>query len=149
MKFDINEIRFGLAQKYGLPESEIDESVISLYILIDRMNQDTTKLTLYQKQEISKALEEIKAIQQSKLKPISYDDPKSAFWGNFGSRGITAIAFSLAIIVSALVFRSWHSDQQLIKNLQYLKAHIKVTPEGYFIPSTSYDQVKGGILIKP
>lgn len=146
--FNANDIKFRLAQEYGLPESEIDESVLALYILIDKGNQNSHFSSKQQHKDITQALEEFRGILRNKQKSIIYDDPKSAFWGNFAARGVTGVALSIAIIVAALVFKGWYSDQQLVKNLQNLKEHVKVTPEGYFISKESYETRKDGIIIK-
>lgn len=129
--FDGNKLKFGISQKYGIPESEIDESVLTLYVMIDSMH------------------DEIKDYQGKRFKQINYENPKSAFWGNFGSKGIVAIATSTAAIVLGLLFNSWYQSRELVKNLEVLKTHVQVREDGYYIDRKSYTLVKGGILITP
>lgn len=148
-KYNINEIKFTLAQKYGLPESELDESVLGIYILIDKMNQDISAINAREKEELNLILDEIRTVMKNKYKSIIYDDPKTAFWGNFGSNGIIGISLFFSIIIAALVFQNWHNNKDLVKNLQNLRQHVKVTSEGYFIPKGSFEARKDGILIKP
>lgn len=147
--FDIQEHKFLIAQKYKIPESEIDESVLTLYLLIDSMNEESKQLNRGQQKAINQALQELKEYQARKFQAITYEDPKTAFWGNLGSKGVIGVAVSLAIMVVALVFSSWNDSRELVQNLEILKRHIKVTDEGYFIDHKSYTVVKGGILIKP
>ncbi|PWJ53428.1 hypothetical protein CLV98_12342 [Dyadobacter jejuensis] len=147
--YNINELKFLIAQKYKIPESEIDESVLSLYVLIDAMNDQAMKSMVEQKEMIEKALNDIKDLQSKNLQPISYDDPKTAFWGNFGSKGIISISIAIMVLFSFLALRGLYFDRQLVKNYQNLKDKVKVVENGYFISKEDYKINKDGILIYP
>lgn len=147
--FDLNQLKYGIAQKYGIPESEIDESVLTLYLMIDLMKEESIKLMQEQKDFITQSIDQISQQQTKKLQPIIYDNPTTAFWGNLGSIGISGIAVSITVIVIGLLFSSWHRSQELIKNLEALKSHVQVREDGYYINQKSYVVVKGGILITP
>ena len=149
MKFDVKETRFAIAQKYGIPESEIDESVLAICLIIDKKNEESIALLKDQKAAISQSLDEIKQLQAKKFKSITYEDPKTAFWGNFGSKGIIGVCCALALIVVSSTFSSWYENRELVQNLQLLKAHVQVTEDGYVIKKDSYIVTRDGILIKP
>lgn len=149
MKFDVKETRFAIAQKYGIPESEIDESVLAICLIIDKKNEESIALLKDQKAAISQSLDEIKQLQAKKFKSITYEDPKTAFWGNFGSKGIIGVCCALALIVVSSTFSSWYENRELVQNLQVLKAHVQVTEDGYVIKKDSYIVTRDGILIKP
>ncbi|MGM9512448.1 hypothetical protein ACS5NO_32250 [Larkinella sp. GY13] len=147
--FDANEQKFRIAQKYQIPESEIDESVLTLYILMDAMNEESKRIQSDQKAALVQTLNEIREFQAKKFQAITYEDPKTAFWGNVGSKGMMGVAVCLTIMGIALLFTSWYDRQKLVKNLEVLKNHVKVREDGYFIDQASYTVVKGGVLIKP
>ncbi|GGH55813.1 hypothetical protein GCM10007423_63780 [Dyadobacter endophyticus] len=149
MKFDVKEIRFAIAQKYGIPESEIDESVLAICLIIDKKNEESIALLKDQKAAISQSLDEIKQLQAKKFKSVTYEDPKTAFWGNFGSKGIIGVCCALALIVVSSTISSWYENRELVQNLQVLKAHVQVTEDGYVIKKDSYIVTRDGILIKP
>jgi len=149
MKFDVKETRFAIAQKYGIPESEIDESVLAICLIIDKKNEESIALLKDQKSAIGQSLDEIKQLQAKKFKSITYEDPKTAFWGNLGSRGIIGVCCAVVLIVVSSAFSSWYENRELVQNLQALKAHVTVTEDGYVIKKDSYTVTRDGILIKP
>ncbi|WP_026632627.1 hypothetical protein [Dyadobacter alkalitolerans] len=149
MKFDVKETRFAISQKYGIPESEIDESVLAICVLIDKKYEESTAIFKEQKAALNQSLDEIKEFQAKKFKSITYEDPKTAFWGNFGSKGIFGVCSLAALILVSTAFSSWYENRELVQNFQLLKPHVQVTPDGYFIKKDSYTVLKDGILIKP
>jgi len=147
-EFDIHKIRFGLAQKYGLPESEIDESVIALYVLLDKGNEELKTAADDTKKQVSELMEELKIVLDKKHRAVIYDDPKAAFWGNFGSKGLTAIALSLALILFGFFLSNFYHNRTLVRNLEKLAPYVQVTDKGYFIPKSAYESKPDGILIR-
>ncbi|WP_138485051.1 hypothetical protein [Dyadobacter bucti] len=149
MKFDVKETKFAIAQKYGIPESEIDESVLAICVIIDKKNDESITLLKDQKAALIQSLDEIKQIQAKKFKSISYEDPKTAFWGNFGSKGIIGVCSLVALVVISSAYSSWYENRELVQNFQLLKPHVQVTDQGYVVKKDSYTVTKDGILIKP
>ena len=157
--YNTKDLKFHISQKYGIPESQVDESVLSLYYLIDKKNDEFLESSkqlkeslvgTIQKQDesINESLNEIRELQAKKYRSINYEDPTTAFWGNIGSVGMVSICALAAFIIFSLFYFSMQADDELIKNLGNLKSSVTVREDGYFIDQKNYTVVKGGILIK-
>lgn len=148
IEYNPDQLKYHISQRYGIPEAEIDESLLALYVLMDKQNDSSKEALSAQKKEIKIALDEIKNVQDKKAKTIIYDNPTTAFMGNLAAKGLLGIGISIFLIIGITAFNNWQKNRELIQNYQNLKEHVKVTPEGYFIEKGSYTVQKNGILIK-
>lgn len=105
MPYDIHTLKYKYSQKYGIPESEIDESLIPIYQVIDAQNESLEAELKKHSAIIEKQLIEIKELNSERKRAIIYENPKSAYWGNIGANlhwVILVIFFILLITVHIL-----------------------------------------------
>lgn len=126
---DIPAVRHRISQKFELSEAQIDESIIGLFLAIEKSHDKTVA--------------EVKSLKQ-KYRSVEYDKASTAFWGELGSKGLAAIAISLAVVVCGSMLYSNRQDKILIQNLKGIQPKIEVREDGFYINSANLVKDKSG-----
>jgi hypothetical protein len=140
---DTKELKFRFGQKYNLPESSIDDSLLPLFVS-NELLEETIKERLSENTKISQALtEKVKG----SIKTIHYDNAKVAFIGNLGVYAVPSLIFCVTILIIwwGLVYK----QTQIAKyeNFERLSKIITIQDSVYFIPREKYKISKKGIIL--
>lgn len=135
--------KYHFSRQLQISEFEIDESILPILkaneLLKDQLNETIEALILDNK-KLNEAI-------KSSIKPVYYENARTAFFGNIGKYGITVISISIVGMLCywAYVFKEINSNKY--KNLERLSAVVEVKDSVYFIPKGKYRQQKNGIII--
>ncbi|WP_435357685.1 hypothetical protein [Emticicia sp. SJ17W-69] len=140
---EINELKYRFGQKYQLPESSIDESLIPLFIATENLeNVVHQSLT-----ESSKINSELTHNIRNSIKSIQYDNPKTAFIGNLSIYAIPILIICVTVIILwwGWVFKSTQNAK--FENLERLSKIVIVKDSVYFVPKESLKFTRKGVIL--
>lgn len=140
---DIDKLKFRFGQKYQIPESSIDDSLLPLFIATENLETQFTAALSETTQSTTKLVENVK----NEIKSIHYDNPKTAFLGN-----LSIFAVPILIICSTIIIIWWgwvykQTNTAKIENLERLSKIIEVKDSVYFVPKENYRVTKKGIIL--
>lgn len=135
--------KYHFSRQLQISEAEIDESILPILkaneLLKGQLIETIEELILDNK-KLNEAI-------KSSIKPVYYENARTAFFGNIGKYGITIVSISIVGILCywAYVFKEINSNKY--KNLERLSAIIEVKDSVYFIPKGKYRLQKNGIVL--
>lgn len=140
---DTKELKFRFGQKYNLPESSIDDSLLPLFVSNEFL-EETIKKQLSENTEISQLLTEK---MKGSIKTIHYENPKVAFIGNLSVYAVPLLIFCITILIIwwGLVYKQTHIAKY--ENLERLSKIVIIQDSVYFIPREKYKISKKGIIL--
>jgi hypothetical protein len=136
---DKEVLKFRFSQKFNLPESMIDDSLLPVFV-----SNEMIEKSIAESIETNEFLAE--KVNQS-VKTIQYDNPKTAFWGNLSIYAVPILIISMTIL---LIYSTWiykETHQAKYQNFERLDKLIQVKDSVYFIPKANYRIVKNGIIL--
>lgn len=140
---DIDKLKFRFGQKYQLPESSIDDSLVPLFIATENLETQFTAALSETTQSTTKLAENVK----NETKSIHYDNPKAAFIGNLSIFAVPILIICITIII---IWWGWiykQTNTAKIENLERLSKIIEVKDSVYFVPKENYKVTKKGIIL--
>lgn len=140
---DIDKLKFRFGQKYQLPESSIDDSLLPLFIATENLEKQFAE-TLSEMTNSNRELADKINVNQ---KSIHYDNPKTAFYGNLSIFAVPIIIISLTI---SILWWGWifkENNTTKTENLERLSKIIEVKDSVYFVPKEKYKVTKKGVIL--
>lgn len=140
---DINELKYRFGQKYQLPESSIDESLIPLFIATENL-ENVVQQSL---SESSKINSELSHNIRNSIKSIHYDNPKTAFIGNLSMYTIPILIICVSVIILwwGWVFKITQTAK--FENLERLSKIVTVKDSVYFVPKENLKFTRKGVIL--
>lgn len=140
---EINELKYRFGQKYQLPESSIDESLIPLFIATENL-ENVVHQSL---SESSKINSELTHNIRNSIKSIQYDSPKTAFIGNLSIYTIPILIICITVIILwwGWVFKSTQTAK--FENLERLSKIVTVKDSVYFVPKENLKFTRKGVIL--
>lgn len=140
---EINELKYRFGQKYQLPESSIDESLIPLFIATENL-ENVVHQSL---SESSKINSELTHNIRNSIKSIQYDSPKTAFIGNLSIYTIPILIICITFIILwwGWVFKSTQTAK--FENLERLSKIVTVKDSVYFVPKENLKFTRKGVIL--
>ncbi|MFY7936499.1 MAG: hypothetical protein ACOVOQ_03905 [Flavobacterium sp.] len=140
---EINELKYRFGQKYQLPESSIDESLIPLFIATENL-ENVVQQSL---SESSKINSELTHNIRNSIKSIQYDSPKTAFIGNLSIYAIPILIICVTVIILwwGWVFKSTQTAK--FENLERLSKIVTVKDSVYFVPKENLKFTRKGVIL--
>jgi hypothetical protein len=136
---DKEALKFRFSQKFNLPESMIDDSLLPVFVSNEIVENNISESIKSNELLIDKFNHSVKTIQ--------YDNPKTAFWGNLSIYAVPILIISMTIL---LIYSTWiykETHQAKYQNFERLDKLIQVKDSVYFIPKENYRIVKNGIIL--
>lgn len=145
---EINLLKHKFAKKYDIPEFAIDEGLFPIYKAFSSLEEDIKAIL----EENTRTNKELAEKVQNSIVTISYKDPKTAFWGNFGKFAWVGLSiFGIGLSIWGYSFyETTQKKYEVYKNFERIGKVVKYDEnlDAFVIQNGNYKKAGATIVIK-